>query len=243
VSRAAIAIFVSAGLVFLANASAAAAGEATLRPSFRPNRPGARAALTLALTSTGGGEAGQEELPPPLSRVLLHLPAGLRIDLRGTDLCTPARLIARGAGGCPTSSLIGRGRGVMALRPAFTTISEEATLTAFATSGHRGSPAMAILSQGYTPLEQRSVFKVALERDARPYGLKLATTIPPMATLGDEPNASIMSLSLTIGSARGSAAVVIVEPRGCHSPGFPFAADLTFADGSSARARATATCP
>jgi hypothetical protein len=239
-------VAVSVCLAALANASAQAAAEPTLRPQFRPNRLGAPTALTVALTSTGGGEAGQEELPPPLSRVVLHLPAGLRIDMRGAGLCRPARLLAQGADGCPPRSVIGRGHAVVAARPAFQTISENTTLTAFRVPDRRGEPAMAILGQGYTPLEQRSVSTGTLQRDVPPYGLKLTMSIPAIPTLADEPNASILSASLTVGAAgaaRGHAPIVIVEPRRCASLGFPFAAELTFADGSSGHARATASCP
>ena len=63
-----------------------------------------------------------------------------------------------------------------------------------------------------------------------------------------EPNASFVSLSLTIGgighSPRAHAAAgSILVPRSCPAGGFPFAADFTFADGSTASESAAVACP
>jgi hypothetical protein len=236
----------AAALALLASAllpvSAFAATAATLRPSFRPDRLGASTAFTLAF-----GFAGEEEeAPPPLHRVVVHLPAGLHVDLSRVSTCSKARLQARGAGGCPRVSLLGHGRAILELHPASQTITEEATLSAYRGPNQGGRPVIEILSQGYTPLEERAVFTGVLAPDAAPYGLKLAISIPPMPTLQAEPDASIGSFSLTIGAGAGPtahAAATITVPRSCPAGGFPFAADFTFADGSSTRASAKARCP
>jgi len=67
----------------------------------------------------------------------------------------------------------------------------------------------------------------------------------PIPTVALEPDASILSWSLTIGrpgAARGHAPAVSV-PRRCPAGGFPFAADFAFADHTSARALARIPCP
>ena len=61
-------------------------------------------------------------------------------------------------------------------------------------------------------------------------------SIPPIPTLPFEPDASIVTFSLTIGaSARHSTARrsnAVLVPSSCPAGGFPFAAEFTYADGS-----------
>jgi hypothetical protein len=233
-----LALIVSATLP----APAYAGTLATIRPSFLPDRLGARTAFTLAF-----GLSGVEgEPPPPLHGVVVHLPAGLRLDFSGVSSCSKARLQAHGAAGCAGGSLLGRGRAVLELHPASQTITEEATLTAFRGPEERGRPAILILSQGYTPLEERTVITGVLAPDAPRYGLRLAMSTPRVPTLQGEPDASMGSFSLTLGAGAGRAAhpaAAITVPGSCPRGGFPFAADFTFADRSTARASATARCP
>jgi hypothetical protein len=224
--------------------TAAQAGTgAGIRASFLPDRIGASATFTLAFKFSGGG---RDEVPAPLSRAVVHLPAGLGINLREASVCPRARLQARGIQGCPAGALIGRGHALLELHPASQTITEDATLSAFRGPNAGGRPTIEILSQGYTPLEERTVITGVLQPDLAPYGLKLTLSIPPIPTLVGEPNASTASLSLTIGAGRGTRAHVAAEitvPHSCPAGGFPFAADFTFADGSTASASVLAPCP
>jgi hypothetical protein len=215
---------------------------ATIRPSFLPDRLGANTAFTFSLRFSSGAE----EVPAPLSRAVVHLPAGLHVDLGRVSSCSKARLQARGAAGCAQSSLVGRGHALLELHPASQTISEEATLSAFRGPNQHGRPVIEILSQGYTPLDERAVITGVLQPDLAPYGVKLAMSIPLIPTLLGEPNASTTSFSLTIGGPgrpRAHAAGAITVPRSCPAGGFPFAADFTFEDGSMANASARARCP
>jgi hypothetical protein len=87
-----------------------------------------------------------------------------------------------------------------------------------------------------------------LARDSGRYGFKLTVTVPAIPTLVLEPDASFVSLSLTVGGIgrrprAHAAAGSILLPRTCPSAGFPFAADFTFAGGAVAGASATVACP
>ncbi len=81
--------------------------------------------------------------------------------------------------------------------------------------------------------------------DSLPFGEDLVMNIPPIATLPLEPDASIVSMSLLVGSTspHASRAATVVVPHHCPAGGFPFAGAFTYADGSTGRASATAHCP
>ncbi len=108
------------------------------------------------------------------------------------------------------------------------------------------APAFEILGQGYTPFDQRMVFTGTATPDRAPYGEDLVMSIPPIPTLPLEPDASIVTLSLTVGTrARRHLSDVntIVVPGSCPLGGFPFAAEFTYADGSHGSTLAAALCP
>lgn len=222
--------------------TAHAATAATIHPSFLPDRLGANTAFTLTM----GFANRQGEVPAPVNRIVLHLPAGLGIDLRGVGSCPKARLERRGASGCASRLQIGRGRAVLAVHAGSQTIPESAILSAFRGPTQDGKPTLEILGQGETPLYQRAVIVGVLRGDHPPYGAKIDLSIPPIPTLTGEPNASISELSLTVGAGgnpRAHVAGAIVVPHSCPISGFPFAADFAFEDGSTASAAAKAPCP
>lgn len=218
--------------------AAPAATSTTIHASFQPARLGARTALTLAIRLAGG--AG--ETPAPLRRITLHLPAGLGISLRGSSRCPLARLRSGGASACPRASLVGRGHAQLEVHAGSQTIPEQAVLSAFLIPSSSGSPALALLGVGDTPLRERTISTAVLHGDSAPYGSQLAISIPAIPTLVFEPNASFDSLTLTIGGA-GTASAKILVPRRCRTGGFAFAADVSFVDGSSGHAATAVPCP
>jgi hypothetical protein len=209
---------------------------ATLSPSFSPNRHGASAALTLAFRFAGGSHG----VPTPLSRMIVHLPAGLSINLRGVGTCSKSRLAARGPHGCPASSLLGSGHALLGAHLGSRTITEGVTLSAVRGPNQGGRPTLDISGQGLTPLDVRAVAVGVLQLDRPPYGSELVVSIPAIPTLQLEPNASTFAFSVTIGGAH--ARKVLKVPGSCPAGGLPFAANVTFADGSTGEASATASC-
>jgi len=216
---------------------------ATMHPSLLPNRLGARTALTLAFRFSGG----QEGVPAPLRAMVLRLPAGLRVDLRGVATCARARLLRGGARACPSRSLVGRGHALLAMRAGSQTLPEESTIRVFRGPNQGSHPTLEIFARGDTPLYQSSTSTAVLAPDAAPFGTRLAVSVPPIPTLVHQPDASFLSLSLTVGLAgrnpRAHTAGAIVLGRSCPAGGFPFAAAFTFADRSTASATATVACP
>jgi hypothetical protein len=227
-------------------AGAGASTGASLHASFAPDRLGASTALTLALRFSGGGAEG---VPAPLRTVSMHLPAGLGIELRGTSTCARARLRTRGAAGCPTTALLGRGHARLEVHAGSQTIPEQAELWAFrGPPGAGGAVTVELLGVGSTPLQQRTISTGVLHGDSAPFGSQLTIAVPPIPTVAFEPNASFDSLSLTVGTLAATpkgptAGGRIVVPRRCPSGGFPFAATIVFADGSSTRTQTAVPCP
>jgi hypothetical protein len=225
------------GWTVSASAMTQAATTASIHPSLRPDRLGASTALTLALDYSDS-EEGEEDVPSPVRTIVLRLPAGLRIDVRGVQSCPEARLRRQGASGCPSGSLLGRGHAALEVHAGSQTLPEQAAVWAFRGADRGASPTLEILSQGYTPLDERTIGTGVLGSDRAPYGAKLTLSIPPIPTLVYEPDASLTSLSLTIG---GDGAIGL--PGSCPAGGFAFAAASTFADGSTAAASASVPCP
>jgi hypothetical protein len=220
------------------------ATSASIHPSFFPNRLGASTAFTLAINFSGGSES----VPAPLRHEVLHLAAGLGIHLRGVRTCAKSRLQRKGAAGCPKGSLVGRGHALAEARTGSLTTPEQVTISVFRGPNRHGRPVLEILGQGYTPLWERTVSTAVLAPDRSPYGTKVTVSVPRIPTLRYEPDASLASLSLTLGHGghgprAHTASAKITVPRRCPGGGFPFTASFDFADGSSTSASASIACP
>jgi hypothetical protein len=213
-----------------------------MRASFLPDRLGAITTVTLAFRFFGG-EGG---IPAPLRRMVVHLPAGLGVNLRGNTSCSTARLRRSGAAGCPSGSLLGRGHALLMVHAGSQAIPEQAAILLFRGPSRSGRATLEILSRGETPLDESTISTAVLEPDGAPFGLRLNVSIPPIPTLVYEPDASFVTLSLTIGvpgRPRAHAAAAITVPRRCPAGGFPFSSDFTLSDHSMVRAATSVSCP
>jgi hypothetical protein len=211
-----------------------------MRASFLPDRPGASTTLTLSFRFSGGPEG----IPPPLRRVLVHYPAGLRIRPGGVKVCPQSVLRRKGPSGCPSASLIGRGHALLEVHAGSQAVPEEAELWVFRAPDRNGSQAFEIFGQGETPLYQSAISTGIFETDEPPFGSRTLATVPPIPTVMFEPDASFLSVSLTLGAARRthSPAGTLVMPRRCPAGGLPFAAAVSFAGASAASTTTTAPC-
>jgi hypothetical protein len=106
-------------------------------------------------------------------------------------------------------------------------------------------PTFEMLAQGYTPFDERVMLSGTVLPDNPPYGEDLVLSVPAIGTLPLEPDALLASMSLTIGSPRRSAreSNTTIEPTRCPPGGFPFAAELSYADGSTQDVSTATPCP
>jgi hypothetical protein len=226
----------------LSGGLAQAETSATIAPSLDPSRLGAEGALVFDIHFTGG-EFG---VPAPVRRSVLRLPAGLGIEMPELRSCAPSRLRSRGVRGCPAQSEIGHGSALAETHVGSQILTENIALSVFL--GPLGSiqPKLEILAQGYTPFEERVVLQGTVILADAPFGEELVLSIPPIPTLPLEPDASILSLSLTLGSDgphRARDANTVLVPSSCPPGGFPFAAEFTYAEGLGSSAMTTVACP
>jgi hypothetical protein len=225
----------------VAPASAQAGASATIAPSLSPNRLGAKGALQFTVNFAEGGSEG---VPTPVRRSVLRFPAGLGIEIPHLRSCSIARLRTRGPSGCSAQSELGHGHALAEALAGSQLITENISLWLFLGPFHNLEPTFEILGQGFTPFDERVVLTGSVAIDRPPYGEDLVLSIPPIPTVPLEPDASIVDMSLTVGTSKPTAqANTVVVPPSCPAGGFPFAAEFTYADGSSSSALAGAGCP
>lgn len=216
--------------------------SATIAPFLLPDRLGARGVLTFTVSYAGG----EHDVPSPVLRSVMRLPAGLSLDIPALRSCSTTRLWADGRTGCPAQSRIGSGHALVEVYAGSQILTEDVALSVFLGPPRNVQPTFEILGQGYTPLDERVVLTGTVLPDTPPYGEELVLSIPPIPTLPFEPDASMATFSLTIGASqrhRARDANTIVVPLSCPAGGFPFAGEFTYANGSSGSALATAPCP
>lgn len=222
--------------------SALAHPSASISPVLRfgPHNSGA-----LDFTIDFTDDESETGVPSPVRRVLLRFPAGLNVEIPLLRSCDESRLRAHGPGACPPRSHIGGGHALAVVHAGSQSIAEHITLWVFLGPLHNLSPTFLVLGRGYSPFNERVVIAGSALSDSLPFGEDLAMTLPPIPTLPLEPDASIVNMSLSVGSTspHASHTATVVVPHRCPAGGFPFAAAFTYADGSSGRAFATAHCP
>jgi hypothetical protein len=234
------AVLAASAALLLLSAPAEATNAATISAAVSPDRLGARGALTVAI-HFAGDELG---LPAPVQHAVVRFPAGMSLEIPHLRSCSTAQLQNFGAGECPRQSKLGEGQALVETHSGTELIAENVALSAFLGPPNHLQPTLALLGEGTTPLAVRMVVNGAVLADRAPYGEKLVMSIPPIQTLPGESNASIVDLSLTVGTKRHArTANAIVVPRKCPAGGFPFAGEFAYADGSSGSATTTIRCP
>lgn len=223
--------------------ASAQAVSTTMAPFLSPNRLNAEGALTLTIHFA---EGVSEDVPSPVRRSVLRFPAGLGIEIPHLRSCSIARLRARGPSGCSAQSELGHGHAVAEALAGSQLITENISLWLFLGPFHNLEPTFEILGQGFTPFDERVVLTGTVIPDQAPYGEDLVLSIPPIPTVPLEPDASIVTMSLTVGASKPphpAQANTVVVPSTCPAGGFPFAAEFTYANGSSGSDVAHAGCP
>jgi hypothetical protein len=223
-------------------ASAAATTSASLAPSLSPDRRRAKATLTVAI-DYAGGESG---LPSPVRKAILSLPAGLSLNVPVLRSCDAEVLLAHGVSGCPAHSLIGTGHATALFDLGSQPVLEHVQLWAFLGPLRNLQPTFEILGEGFKPLGRAVVLTATALPASAPYGEELALSIPPLATVPGQQDASITNFSLTIGISarkRTPASATVVVPTHCPRGGLPFTAAFTYANGAQNSALAKIPCP
>jgi hypothetical protein len=238
----------------LAPATARATEErASLRASFSPNRLGAPTTISFGFKlSTVEGAA-----PPPLTGLLLHMPAGMNYTRTtlGLAICQPAALLAKGLNGCSPNSRLGYGSALVEVPFGVESGHEIPEIQALSGPSPNGNLVVLFYANGLFPVSAQLTFSGEVLPDSGRFGSQLATTVPLVTSVPGGPDVSIVSVQTTIGPSHLTyykhvhGRRVSFHPRGvavperCPRGGFPFAAEFTFQDQSRTSAATTVPCP
>jgi len=134
-------------------------------------------------------------------------------------------------------------------------IAEKASVSTF--MGPPAGEQLTVLfyAEGVTPVFAQAIFTGLVLADTSPFGERLDTTIPLVSSWPEGPYVALESFQSTIGPLHLTyykqleGMTIAYQPRGvtvpkrCPHGGYPFAAELTFENATSATAITRVPCP
>jgi hypothetical protein len=196
-------------------------------------------------------------VPSPLTAITVRYPGNLGIALSGLGLvvCHRASLEASGPTGCPADSRMGYGTALAEVPLGPEIIHETAQVTIFRGPEQDGHLALLFYAIGASPVDAQIVFPGLLLPASAPFGGRIGVNIPLVPSLPEAPDVAVVKFSSTLGPRHityyehhdgktiSYHPTGLILPNTCPRPGFPFAAEFTFQDGSHAKAHTTVPCP
>jgi hypothetical protein len=233
--------------------AASATQSVRLEPSFTPYRLGAAATIDFSLQI----QAPPGQIPSALTEVEVRYPQNLGFALSGLGLavCSPAMLEEAGASGCPADSIMGGGSATAELRFGPQLVTEDAPISIARAPDQEGHIALLLYASGPSPVNTQILSPAQLLPTSPPFGGRLNMQLPIIPSVPGAADVAIVALSVTIGPQgltyyeRAEGATLAYTPKGillpktCPHGGFPFAATVSFLDGSHPEARTTLPCP
>ena len=233
--------------------TASATQSIKLDPAFTPYRLGAPATIELRLQI----KAPPGQLPSALTEVEVRYPQNLGFALSGLGLavCSPAMLEAGGASECPANSIMGRGSATAGLRFGPHLVTERASIAIARAPDQEGHIALLVYASGPSPVNTQILSPAQLLPTSPPFGGRLNMELPLIPSVPGAADVAIVALNVTIGPQgltyyeRAGGVTLGYTPKGillpttCPHGGFPFAANLSFLDGTHAETRAVLPCP
>jgi hypothetical protein len=235
---------VLAGILFataFAGADTATASPILIMlPSFSTGDLGEGAVVTDSFTIAGTEYHGY---PQPLTKLVVHLPAGVEGSSSGFATCEAATIETVGPQGCSPGSIAGPVGGIT-MWVAFGTefVEEKGTLQAF--FGPNGAVNLSV--QGHTPVSVEVVMTGTYGADSPPYGRALNVTMPLIETVPGAPDASITALTVAFGASHVEGTTEIhsvIIPLECPTAGFDWGGEAGFSDGTTVVAGYRSPCP
>jgi hypothetical protein len=230
-----------------------AAQRVTLHASLSPDKPGASTTIGFGfqISNTEGGA------PAPLQGLDLHLPKG--IDYLSTTLglaiCQPAALLAHGLAGCSPNSRLGFGSAFVEVPFGQNSAYEIPNIQALMGPPQGNNLVVLFYADGREPIAAQLVFEGELIVGSSTLGGSLTATVPLIPSVTAGPPVSIVSVQTTIGPEHLTyyrhvgTKTIRFHPQGvsvplhCPRGGFPFQADFSFTDGTTATAATAVPCP
>jgi hypothetical protein len=214
----------------------------------KPNSPtypgtgnilGAGAALEATLTIAGTEYGG---FPSPVTKVVVELPAGVKLHPQGFASCPTAILESHEVQKCPKHSVagpIGEVLGVVSFGG--TRVNEKATIQSFFTAGG----GLAFYTEGTSPAELEVLASGNFSTAPPPFGPKLTVPVPLVETVPGAPYASVLSIKGKVGAAVKHGKKLIsygTVPKTCPKGGFKGQVEITFLSGETVTINPTVPC-
>jgi hypothetical protein len=214
--------------------------------SFRPERLGADAAVSFAI-SVAPPPWGQLV---PVSELEVSYPEDLGLATSGLGLqpCPLETLTLDDGEACPANSRMGRGSARVEVPFGPRLVPELVALEIYAAPSSDGYLHLAILANGGEPVIAQALLSAVLLP-----GL-LKVQVPSVETLPGAPDAALVEMHATLGGPltyyeRVRGHVVAYRPRGiglpdsCPRGGWTLGASLVFSDGAHSHAETAIRCP
>jgi hypothetical protein len=230
------------------SASASAAPTITFKAAAVPvpgvpgtgNILGAGTAIQTNFTISGTEYGG---FPPPLTGVMVELPAGVKLDPSAFATCAPNVIQEKGPSACPKKSSAGP-KGSASGVVSFGTERVQETVAVIPFFAPGGG--LEFYVNGTSPVSIEILAKGSIKTAAAPYGLKFEGEIPLIESVPGALDASAESISVKLGAAYKKGKKTIsygTVPKKCPKGGFPLKAVLSFLGGATAEATYNAPCP
>jgi hypothetical protein len=192
------------------------------------NKLGAGAAVASQVTISGTEYGG---FPPPLIGVNVYLPKGTVLHPSGFPTCSPAILEPSGPGpkGCPKGSAagpVGSATGVVAFGTSI--VPETTTIESF----YAPEGGLEFFTFGHEPVLLEILSKAHFVGASGLYSKELIAEVPLVETVPGAQDASVKTITLTVGSAirKGGKTIYYGRvPKTCPRGGFPGKAEMIFA--------------
>jgi hypothetical protein len=202
-------------------------------------------------------DAPAGEIPAPLTGVNLRYPENLGVATSGLGLatCSVARVEAFGPNHCPADSVMGSGSAIAEFPIGPKIARESASVSIFRAPDENGQIALLLYVTAMNPVGVQIALPSLLLPAAAPFGGSVQIGVPLVPSFPDSAYVAVVQLTATLGPLgityyeRLQGRTIAYHPRGlllpdsCPRGGFPFAAALSFADGSTASARTAVPCP
>lgn len=215
----------------------------------KPNSPtypgtgnilGAGAALEATLSISGSEYGGY---PSPVTKVVVDLPAGVKLHTQGFPTCPIAILESHEVQKCPKGSSAGpTGEALGVVSFGGTRVNEKATIQAFFAPGG----GLAFYTEGTSPAELEVLATGSFTTAPPPFGPKLTVPVPLVETVPGAPYASVLSIKGKVGAAIKQGKKLIsygTVPKTCPKGGFKGKVEITFLSGETVTVNPTVPCP
>lgn len=201
---------------------------------------GAGAALEAELKISGTEYGG---FPSPVTKVVVELPAGVKLHTQGFATCPMATLETHEVQNCPKRSVAGPPGEVLGVVSfGGTRVNEKATVRAFFAPGG----GLAFYTEGNSPAQLEVLALGSLSTAPPPFGPKLTVPVPLVETVPGAPYASVFSIKGKVGAAYKHGKKLIsygTVPKKCPKGGFTGKVEVTFLSGETATVDPTVPCP